>query len=338
MNFFYYHPFLRSNIAVLACTLYLCIPLKAQDVAFLHPYVMPLLLNPAYTGSEQNMRVGATYQHQFLSAEPGMACAIAADYYFNEAKSGVGISAVTDVQGGAMLAHSAVGASYAYNLQLAQQAYVRVGLQALADIFSTSAQRFTFPDNINFDGSTIAGGSPYASEQRVGFDMALGGLLSYRNAFAGVAVHHLLGKPGGEVAGQSIDAPAALTLHGGVNICLSSAYAKNLCYLAPVAMATFQSNYSLVSAGANVFYRIFSVVAYYQKVLNGASIFIVGAAYSSDKFMLSYHFGYGIADKNPAFSSDIHSVAILIKVKYSTPHTYRYGRSFESKNYNIPRF
>ncbi|MDR3297050.1 MAG: PorP/SprF family type IX secretion system membrane protein [Prevotellaceae bacterium] len=328
---------LHKNMLLFSCALCLGIPLLAQDVVFLQPYSSPLALNPAYTGSERHMRIGVAYQHQLLSAEPSMASTFYADYYFDELKSGVGISAVADMQGGGMLTQTSVGASYAYNLRLAQQTFLRFGIQALADVFLTSASRFIFPDNIGYGGE-VSASEAYASEQRVGFDMALGGVFTHRSLYVGLAVRNLLGQPSGVLAGQTISTPLAFTLHGGYNIRLSNAYSTKNSYLSPNVMYCKHGEFQMFSAGANFLYRVVSLGAYYRKTLDGASFFILGAAYSPDLFTISYHFGYGSASANPTYSSNIHEVALSFRVKYATPSTYRNFRQSEAQNYNFPRF
>ncbi|MDR1416737.1 MAG: PorP/SprF family type IX secretion system membrane protein, partial [Prevotellaceae bacterium] len=302
LKFSYQHPVASL---LLACCLCCGRPAQAQDESFAQPYVAPLCLNPAYSGMEGVVRLGATYQYQWGRLDnPYMLYAVYADYYFDAFKSGVGICAVSDRQGGGAFTNTSVGASYAYNLRIAGETFLRFGLQALLDATTTNASKLVFPDMLGTSGSAPPAENAYASEQKGYFDMAVGSVFSHRIFYAGAALHNLMEAPNGEVLGQSVATPRRLTLHGGCNISIplysrSAAYYRSSAgtlMLSPNAIYSWQGLSQTIALGAYIGLKDFSGGFFYKARLDAedkTGFYSTCIAYSSSWLSVVYSFDFG---------------------------------------------
>ncbi|MDR0712224.1 MAG: PorP/SprF family type IX secretion system membrane protein [Prevotellaceae bacterium] len=318
---------------LLTCALHCGQPAHAQDASFAQPYMAPLFLNPAYSGMESAIRMGATYQYRWGRLdEPYMLYAAYADYYFDAFGSGVGICAVSDRQGGGALTQTSLGASYAYNLRVAESTFLRFGIQALMDMTATNASKLIFPDMLGAYGSAAPANSAYTSQQRSYFDMAAGSVFSHRIFYVGAALHNLMEAPNGEVAGQLITTPRKLTLHGGCNISVPLydrryAYYRNsssALILSPNVIYALQGTSHTVALGGYVGLRGFSGGFFYKAGINSqAAFYSICAAYSSGLFTLAYSFDFGkVSDVMRQYSPDVHEVSLLFKIKQPQKNSY----------------
>ncbi|MDR0711851.1 MAG: PorP/SprF family type IX secretion system membrane protein [Prevotellaceae bacterium] len=346
---FSYQPRLAACL-LLACCLRCGQSARAQDASFSQPYMAPLLLNPAYSGAEDFTRIGATYQYRWgRLSEPYMLYSAYADYYFDAFRSGVGICAVSDRQGGGALTQSSLGASYAYNLRIAERAYLRFGMQALLDVTSTNTSKLVFPDMLGTYGN-VAADDAYISEQRSDFDIAVGSVFSYRIFYIGAALRNLMEAPGGRVAGQIVTTPRKLTLHGGCNISVPL-YDRRYSYyrgsgstlmLSPNVIYSIQGASQLVALGGYVGLSGFSGGFFYKKRFNTDAVFYaICATYSSDWFSLTYSFDFGkISDIMYQYSPDVHEISLFFRIKRRPKSSYfqnqNQHRGSGQKTLNVP--
>ncbi|MDR1023627.1 MAG: PorP/SprF family type IX secretion system membrane protein [Prevotellaceae bacterium] len=336
---------------LLACCLCCGQLVQAQDASFAQPYMAPLYLNPAYSGMEDFMRVGATYQYRWGRLDnPYMLYALYADYYFDAFKSGVGICAVSDRQGGGALTNTSVGASYAYNLRIAGETFLRFGLQALLDVTATNASKLVFPDMLGSSGSAAPAGNAYASEQKNYFEMAVGSVFSHRIFYVGAALHNLMEAPGGEVLGQTVATPRRLTLHGGCNVPIPL-YSQRAAYyrssastlmLSPNVVYSRQGLNQTLALGGYVGLKEFSGGFFYKVRLNAdgqTGFYSTCVAYSSGWLSVVYSFDFGkVSDAMRKYSPDIHEVSLIFKIKQQPQSSYFQNRSGGRKIQNMPYF
>ncbi len=320
----------------------------AQDVSFSQPYSTPLYLNPAYSGVEKFSRIGASFRYQWAQlGDPYTSYSFYADHYFSDYKSGVGFSAVSDRQAGGGVVQSNFGASYAYNLHVAEKTFIRFGIQALLGMTSTNAEKLVFSDMLGLNGGVVAS-EPYASEQRVYFDMALGSVFSYDFLFAGVALHHLRGSPSVDLLGQSITVPRKLTLHGGCNIPVGSSGSQTsaryrstpveLLTISPSVIFCWQGIYKSYSVGSYAHAKGFSVGFFYKSDFGSSSnFFSTCAGYTSDLLSLMYSFDFGVlSSETKAYNPNTHEVSLIFKIKSRNGNAYRQEGSRSNEGWNMP--
>lgn len=321
---------------------------RAQDVSLSQPYAAPLYLNPAYSGVAEFSRIGASFRYQWAQlGEPYTTTSLYADHYFSGFKSGVGFSAVSDRQAGGAMVQSSLGASYAYNLRMAEKTFMRFGIQALLGIASANASKLIFPDMLGGSGAVIAN-EPYASEQRTYFDMAVGGVFSHGIFFAGAAVHHLMGSPSVEVLGQPVLTPRKLTLHAGCNIPIKvgNSYSSGRYYqqsdesdgltLSPNVIYCLQGVYGTYAAGMYAHVRGFSLGFFYKsEISSSANFFSAAAGYSSGLFSLMYSFDFGtLSSEAKAYKPNTHEVSLTFKIKPRVRNAYmqQWNRPYKVQN------
>jgi type IX secretion system PorP/SprF family membrane protein len=322
---------------------------RAQDASFSQPYAAPLYLNPAYSGVAEFSRIGASFRYQWAQlGEPYTTTSFYADHYFSGFKSGVGFSAVSDRQAGGAMVNSVVGASYAYNLRLAEKTFMRFGIQASLGVASANAAKLVFPDMLNPSGAVLST-EPYASEQRTYFDMAVGGVFSHGIFFAGAAMHHLMGSPSVEVLGQPVVTPRKLTLHAGCNIPVSmgNSYSSGRYYqsseddaltLSPNIIYWMQGVYSAYAAGAYANVRGFSLGFFYKsEVGSSTNFFSAAAGYGTNLFSLMYSFDFGkLSSETKSYMPDTHEISLLFKIKPRARNTYMQQWNTPYKVQNMP--
>jgi len=306
----------------------------AQDVSFSQPYAAPLYLNPAYSGVSEFSRIGANVRYQWAQlGEPYTTYAFFADHYFDDFKSGVGLSAVSDRQAGGALVQSNFGASYAYNLRLAEKTFMRFGIQAQLGVASANPSKLVFPDMLSLSGEVISA-EQYASEQRTYFDMALGGVFSHDIFFAGAALHHLMGSPEVEVLGQRVITPRKLTLNVGCNIPirLGSPHAARyrseedeVLTISPNIIYWQQGMYSSYAVGAYLSVNGFSGGVFYKSEVSSSANFVsFSAGYMSDLLGLMYSFDVGrISSEVKTSLPNTHEISLVFKIKKPARNSYR---------------
>ncbi|MDR0415362.1 MAG: PorP/SprF family type IX secretion system membrane protein [Prevotellaceae bacterium] len=327
-------------------------PALAQDANFAQPYAAPLYLNPAYSGMEDAMRMGATYQYKLGRLDnPYMLYAVYADYYFNAFKSGAGICAVSDRQGGGALTNTSVGASYAYNLRIAEETFLRFGLQALLDVISTNAAKLVFPDMLGAYGSAAIADNAYASEQKTYFDMAVGSVFSHRIFYVGAALHNLMQAPSGEVLGQPVTTPRKITLHGGCNVSVPLYGRRTANYRGSTSTLTFspnavygwQGSFHSLALGGYVGLNNFSGGFFYKAGFDANSkvgFYSASVAYSSGWLSVIYSFDFGkMNNMLRKYSPNIHEISLIFRIKRQVQRSYYFqNRNSDRKTQNMPYF
>jgi type IX secretion system PorP/SprF family membrane protein len=109
----------------------------AQDPQFSQFYAAPLYLNPAFTGSTNQTRVGINYRNQWPAIDANFTTmSVYADHFMEDINSGVGLILNRDVEGLAGLQSISVGAQYAYELFLTKNLGFRPGVQVAVYILT----------------------------------------------------------------------------------------------------------------------------------------------------------------------------------------------------------
>lgn len=215
---------------VLKLTLFLLIflssmtTLKAQDPQFSQFYAAPLYLNPAFAGSTMQARAGINYRNQWPAIEASFVTYSAYfDYFFEDYNSGVGMLINQDTEGLAGLNSTSAAIQYTYQVFLNEYLAFRPALQAGFYYRNLNFNRLTFGDQ--FDPITGVFINPTTAEQfntglSKGFvDVSTGGLFYTKNAWLGIAYHHL-NRPQQSLLDSEDRLPRKLSIHGGFKFLL----------------------------------------------------------------------------------------------------------------------
>ncbi|MDR0419383.1 MAG: PorP/SprF family type IX secretion system membrane protein [Prevotellaceae bacterium] len=303
----------------------------AQDVYFSQPYTMPTYLNPAYTGLEGHVRVGLSYRNQWTSLEsPYVTYAVYADSYFDNFKSGVGLIALSDRQGrgGGTFIKNTIGASYAYNLQIAEKTFARFGLQAMVKMNSVKGAELIFPDMIDLDGNII-GEAGFSRLSKAVFNMAIGGVFSHDWLYAGIALHNLIGTTEAAVLEEEVNTLIKYTVSLGCNIpiTLYNQSSRGTTYrnvaaetltISPNIIHQHQGKGNILNVGSYFGLMNFALGVFYKHGFGTSSnYYSVNFSYKTSLFTITYNFDFGnVSRETKTSAANTHEVSLIVRMKH----------------------
>ena len=169
---------------------------NAQDPQFTQFYAAPLYHNPAFTGSGYAPRIIFNYRNQWPSLNANFITQlVTVDHYIEKAKSGVGLSFLNDSQGNRLKNTEVIG-SYAYQLQVGEKNFVRLGVQGSYSNRGFDPNGLVFGDQLSNSGYTgAASNDPFANLTNFrtvkSFDVGSGVLFYNPKLFLGLSVNHI---------------------------------------------------------------------------------------------------------------------------------------------------
>lgn len=190
----------------------------AQDPQFSQFYAAPLYLNPAFTGSTNQTRVGLNYRNQWPSIDGNFTTMSAyVDHYMEDINSAVGLIINRDVEGLAGLQSVNIGALYSYELFITENLGFRPGAQIAVYNRSVNFDKLTFGSQYDAGSGqfTNPSGETFSSDFSKTFvDLSLGGLFFTKVAYLGVAAYHL-NQPNQSIIDEESKLPMKISVHGG---------------------------------------------------------------------------------------------------------------------------
>jgi len=247
---------------------------QAQVSHFSQFYSNPLTIGPSFAGFTGNSRIALNYRDQW----PGIAGAgtfvtysVAADHYFQRAKSGVGIVAFRDQAGSGNLSLTELGAMYSYVLKFGKKSgrkntrwFLRPGLYFKYSQRSVNFGKLTFTDMFDSQGNLVNATIEQAPLPDIGYLDFSTSLLAYaENFWAGFTVDHLL-MPDQSLTGSVARVPMKLAMYGGYRHLLGSR-GRNKRHGKERESITFTGHYRIQGADAT-----FNSNAYYDQLDIGA--------------------------------------------------------------------
>ncbi len=172
----------------------------AQDPIFSQFYLSPLQLNPGLAGLTENARFSANYRNQY----PGFnnaykTYALSYDQFFKRRKFGVGAWLLADDAGDGILRTIKGAAIFSYRLQLNDNLYTKMGVEAGLVQSTLNWNKLRFGDQIDdYLGTTSPGGIPFPTQETapeknsvIYPDMGIGAVIYGGTLYAGAAIRHL---------------------------------------------------------------------------------------------------------------------------------------------------
>ncbi len=198
----------------------------AQDVQFSQFYAAPTYQNPAFAGSAHATRAifqnrlqwpGIGGANSFGGLSTYSTSLFTADTYFDKYRSGVGIVAMRDWQGGSTLASTQIGLQYAYELPISNTFSFRPGLQLDYVNRSVDYSKLRFPQDFNdqtgYTGNTVPAGVP--NKQYA--DISSGMMFYSEQLWVGLSAHHM-NRPNQSFQGNTSLVPIEWGLTAGYKI------------------------------------------------------------------------------------------------------------------------
>ncbi len=272
--------------------------MSAQDVVFSQFFAAPMELNPALTGLTHAPRVSLNYRNQWPAIPNAyITYAVAYDQYFDKVNSGVGINIISDAEGGGTYTTNRIDFSYAYDLRIEGDFYLRGGLEAGFVQRRLDWDKLIFLDQIDpLTGTSI----PIPTEEtrpdnlsRYYPDFAAG-VLAYSPIFyAGVAIKHLNAPDENQLSFETDFAqrPVLYSVHAGAEIELGERNKTGRrTFISPNILFARQADFGQINVGAYAQAgSVFGGVWYRNAWSNvDAAIFLVGFQQNIVKVGYSY--------------------------------------------------
>lgn len=137
-------------------------PAKAQDGTFSQFYTQPVLLNPALTGLDRGLAIGAQIRDQWFRAPVGWRTSgFCAECRAEQIGTGLGLFFKNDVEGAGALTTNGLGFSIAQPVQIYSNAALHLGFSATWSSRTIDWDRLIFSDQIyEYDPDLILDGAP----------------------------------------------------------------------------------------------------------------------------------------------------------------------------------
>ncbi|CAN5326338.1 hypothetical protein BH09BAC3_BH09BAC3_28520 [soil metagenome] len=307
----------------------------AQDPQFSQFYAAPLYLNPAFAGSTQQGRVGLNYRNQWPAIDANFTTVSAyADFYIEDKNSGVGALLTRDYVGIVGLQSISFAVQYAYQLQLTKNLSFRPGVQIGIVNRSINFGDLTFGDQFDpATGSIVKGTAEALNTGQSKFfpDLSFGGLFFSKNAWLGVAAHHVL-EPNQSILGEKDQLDMKISIHGGYKFFFRPGTMGNGVFshpqersIAPVIQYRKQGQFSQADVGMYYTVEPLIIGTWYRGIpfnsVNGFAnnesvVLLVGLVLKGEKDVLNlgYSYDYTISKLGPG-SGGAHEFSLV----YSWP-------------------
>jgi type IX secretion system PorP/SprF family membrane protein len=295
------------------------------------------MLNPAFTGSGIGPRLAFNYRQQWV-AIPGNYKQFAFTYdhpvYFLGSDQGVGISFQSDVAGEGNLTRLDVALNYAYEINLNDEHFIRIGLAGGIQQASIDFLKLRFPDQIDpRDGFIFTTQEPLPYRSVIRPDFHAGVTYYNEYAFVGLTVNHII-EPSQRFYDfpleNSEDAllPRKYTLTGGVRIPIGNYNDPDALNITPAFLLKMQGEFFQIDAGAylTIDPMVFGLWYRHQDAVIG----LVG--FQKGFFRFGYSFDYTTSRLTQGISGGSHEVSVVLEFEqYRKP-------KFKHKKMPCPKF
>ena len=279
----------------------------AQDPQFTQFYAAPQYLNPAFAGSALAPRITANYRNQWPAITNYVTSMVGVDHYIDKINSGIGLLLVNDNQGQGNIRSTEIGLQYAYQFQVSESSFVRLGLQGSYVNRNINYFGLTFGDQYtdrgfiqgSVSGDALLGGSP----KNKYLDFSTGGLFYSDWFWVGASAHHINRPNQDFVVSANNRLPVKGSIHAGLRIPLAGYTGladeqdREISF-SPVVLYKFQGKYDQLDLGAYLTYSPITVGAYYRGIpfkkynqtINNHDAVALLAGYRVDKFSIGYSY------------------------------------------------
>ncbi|RYC67649.1 MULTISPECIES: PorP/SprF family type IX secretion system membrane protein [Spirosoma] len=324
----------------------------AQDPQFTQFYAAPQYLNPAFAGSALAPRITANYRNQWPAITNYVTSMVGVDHYIDRFNSGVGLLIMNDNQGQGRIQSTEIGLQYAYQFQVSETSFMRLGLQGSyvnrnINYFGlTTGDQFTDRGFITGSVSgdpTLQGGMP----RNKYVDFSTGGLFYSDWFWIGAAAHHINRPDQGFFVGGQDRLPMKGSIHAGLRIPLmgftglADEQDREISF-SPVILYKFQGKYDQLDLGAYLTYAPLTVGAYYRGIpfkkynqtINNHDALALLAGYRMDQFSIGYSYDVTVSTLGNSGGSHELSLSYI----FEKPEGRRAGVRKRSKKLPCPKF
>jgi len=282
--------------------------LFAQDPVFTQFYAAPILMNPAFVGSNGDFRLGLGYRNQATRSNYDLKTIYAfGDSWIESINSGIGISLLNQREELTNYSFIQANLHYSYHLRISEKWIFFPGIS-----FGIGYKDFRFGGLLFEDQIDLTGGNdPVTSDpiydhiaENVFFiDLAVGGVLYAENAWFGFSLKHLTTPDISFVENEILPLAMHMSVHGGYQIGLDSSGRNSFFPEDSSLFLTFnymkQDVYNRIDFGAEMIINRFSFgflsSSVIQKIDSNAEYFlsvspVIGLETNNFKLGFSYDF------------------------------------------------
>ncbi|WP_448519383.1 PorP/SprF family type IX secretion system membrane protein [Rhodoflexus sp.] len=223
------------------------IHLRAQTPQFTQFYHAPMAMNPAFTGTAEQYRLGLLHRQQWLGAALRLATTYAAfDANLPTISSGAGVFLTHDVAADGLLQQTALQGAYSFQLRLGNNSVLRLGLNAGLSNRSTGMANLRFTSQVRPDEPDVF--EALGSDSRFFADFGTGALFYSQKFWAGVSVLHLNQPDISFLTGETATLPRLYAAHAGGKFPISTSGSGDV-YLMPALLFKQQGIARQLDAG-----------------------------------------------------------------------------------------
>jgi len=310
-------------IGFVACLL----SVQAQDPIFSQFYSAPLQINPAFTGNTYAPHISLNYRNQWPNWSNGTSAYVTYAAYYDQfsrkLNSGYGLSILSDDAGGGLITTNKVSGYFSYRVQVVDDFFVKLGVEASAVQARYNWKDFLFLDQIDERfGFLDQMGIPIPTEEvqpenlnTTYFDVSTG-ILAYSKLFyAGFSLKHL-NTPNESLLGinENINTglPMRMSLHGGMELKVREGNKRRAAsFVSPNIMYVRQGDFAQLNVGTLANLDAIFAGAWYRHAFTNpdAVILVVGV----QKGVMKIGYSYDISvSRLSGQSNGSHEVSLIL--------------------------
>lgn len=290
---------------------------RAQDPGFSQFFANPLHLNPAFTGTTEMPRFVMNYRNQWPSKGATFTTYSASyDQHFKKNKTGIGFQLIRDQELNNVINSNSGWFFYSYHLQLDDQSFMTLGLQAGFTLKQFNPQNLVFPSGINQLNGDIYEyfSANYSAEKKIYPDFAVGALGQHNDVFWGTSIHHFTTPDESIITGdQKGKLPAKITLHAGTRLHrLHHGLLSRVFTLSPNILYQQQGSFKQLNLGLYMIEKSFLFGGWYRNNIDIRPDAIIAlAGFAKEKFQLGYSFDFTLS-KLSNYSYGTHEISLTL--------------------------
>ncbi len=299
------------------------VPVKAQDVVFSQFFAAPLELNPALTGLTHEPRIILNYRNQW-PALPNAYVTYSASYdqYFYKVNSGIGANILSDIEGDGIYQTNRIDLSYAYDLRMNENLYLRGGLEGGVVQRRLDWDKLLFLDQLDpINGPTDPAGNPYPTEEerpdnltRSYFDFSAGLLAYSPHFYAGLTLKHI-NAPDESILDVETDfaqRPILYSFHAGAELVLvENNKRQTKTFISPNVILAKQTDFYQVNVGA--YFRTWYLFggAWYRHTFTNPDAAILLVGFQKDVLKVGYSYDLTLSDLS-SYTAGGHEISVVL--------------------------
>lgn len=289
---------LRLTVITIAALLSITVA-KAQDPQTSQFFANPNYLNPALVGTANQYRAVVSHRQQWGGYNTS---SFSFDAMISENKTGWGFLVMQDNQLSGTIRNTMLNASVGHRVELAEDQYIGIGLQAGIYQHIKDWSKLIFEDQLpNQNGNVNPTGENLNSKNSIHPDISIGAVYYSDNLFAGASYGHV-NKPLDDNGETLVE--RKITLHGGAMLEMTGGKRQSY-YLSPNIIYQKQGSFHYLNTG--MYYSQGAIVGGLWYRWNDAVIFMAG--FNHEKFKIGYSYDMTVSELSTV-NSNSHEISL----------------------------